>query len=84
MWWTIVKWTKIQLSEENLACQIWICGLHIKRINFAFLSSVAFGHYSYFPGWVGGGSGKIKIKDHLSPAEAETRAELRNYVPKRS
>ena len=38
----------------------------------------------YFPGWVGvggGGSGwvgQIKIKDHLSPAEAETWAELGN------
>ena len=33
-------------------------------------------------GWVGGW-GKIKIKDHLSPAEAETGAELGNtsYLP---
>ena len=31
---------------------------------------------SYFPGWVG--VGEIKIKDHLSPAETEIRAELGN------
>ena len=47
---TILKWTKIHHSEENLARQIWIWDLHIKPINFAFLSSVAFGHYLYFPG----------------------------------
>ena len=29
-------------------------------------------------GWVGGW-GKIKIKDNLSPAEAETGAELGNF-----
>ena len=33
----------------------------------------------YFPGWVGGW-GKIKIKDQLSPAEAETGAELGNIT----
>ena len=35
--------------------------------------------FSYFPGWGWGwvaGVGQIKIKDHLSPAEAETWAEL--------
>ena len=29
-----------------------------------------------------GGWGKIKIKDHLSPAETETWAELGNIQPK--
>ena len=33
----------------------------------------------YFPG-CGGGWGKIRIKDHLSPAEAETGAELGKRV----
>ena len=33
-----------------------------------------FDHFDYFP-WVGGW-GKIEIKDQLSPAEAEVRAEL--------
>ena len=37
-------------------------------------------HFLTFPGvggWVGGGGwGKIENKDHLSPAEAEIRAEL--------
>ena len=35
-----------------------------------------FDHFDYFP-WVGGW-GKIEIKDQLSPAEAEVRAELGN------
>ena len=37
------------------------------------------GHFDTFPGgggWVVGWVGDIKIIDHLSPVEAETRAEL--------
>ena len=53
--------------------------------NVAFLQIANFGHFDTFPdgwvvvcvvSWVGGG--KIKIKDHLSPAEAEIMAELGN------
>ena len=40
-----------------------------------------FDHFDTFPGWVGvGGWGKIEIKDQLSPAETEVRAELGNKV----
>ena len=36
-------------------------------------------HFLTFPGgWVVGWVGEIKINDHLSPAEAEIRAELGN------
>ena len=34
-------------------------------------------HFPLFGGWVGEW-GKIESKDHLSPAEAETRAKLGN------
>ena len=33
-------------------------------------------NFTFPGGWVDGGDGNIKIKDQLSPAEAETRAEL--------
>ena len=40
-----------------------------------------FDHFDTFPGWVGvGGWGKIEIKDQLSLAEAEVRAELRKNI----
>ena len=64
-----------------------ILGLLNKLINFALLSLVEFDHFDTFPGWVGvggrvgvGGWGKIEIKDQLSPAEAETGAELGNIT----
>ena len=50
---------------------------HIKLITFAVLNQAVFDHFGTFPvGWV---VGSIKIKDHLSPAEAEIRAELGNH-----
>ena len=57
-----------------------ILGLLNKLINFALLSLAVFDQFDTFPGvdgwgWVGGW-GKIKNKDPLSPAEAETGAEL--------
>ena len=46
-----------------------ILGLLTKLTNFAFLQIANFGHFDTFPdGWVG--AVKIKIKEHLSPAEA--------------
>ena len=65
---------EIYHSEENLACKIWIWGLHIKWMNFSFEVQLNLAIIYSFPG----GWGKIKIKDHLSPAEAETWAELGN------
>ena len=45
----------------------------MQRINFALLCLAKFGHFDTFPGrWVG----QIKIKDHLSPAEAEVGAQF--------
>ena len=56
-----------------------ILGLLSKLINCALLSLAELDQFDTFPGWVGGwvgGWGKIEIKDQLSPAEAETGAEL--------
>ena len=47
--------------------------LLIKLTNFALLSLTILDQFDTFPvGWVG----QIKIKDQLSPAKAEIRAEL--------
>ena len=45
----------------------------IRIIQLCFTKFCCIEPFSYFPG---GGWGKIENKDHLSPAEAETRAEL--------
>ena len=64
---TLVKWSLL-ITLKSLA--------KLKRL---------FGQFDTFPGgwlvvsgWMGGWMGQIKIIDHLSPAEAETRAELGN------
>ena len=44
---------------------------------FALLLLSIYNHFDTFPGG-GGWVGKIKIKNHLSPAKAEIRAELGN------
>ena len=54
-------------------------GLVIKLEYFTILILALFGFIDTFPRWMGGWS-KIKIKDHLSPAEAEIRAELGKKV----
>ena len=50
-----------------------ILGLLYRLINFALLSLAELDQFDTFPG-----RGKIEIKDHLSPAEAEIGAELGN------
>ena len=53
-----------------------ILDLLTKLTNLAFLEIANFGHFDTFPdGWKVVGV-IIKIKDHLSPAKAEIRAEL--------
>ena len=65
-------------SNCYLAPQIDNRGLIIRLEYFTVLSLALFGFVDTFPvGWVGGQS-KMKIKDHLSPVEAETGAELGN------
>ena len=51
-----------------------IWGQIVTWINFSFVTYLVFCQFGTCPG--GGGWGQIKIKDHLSPAEAEIRAEL--------
>ena len=64
------------------APQIDTRGLVIKLEYFTILILALFGFIDTFTGgWVGGQS-KIKIKDHLSPVEAEIRAELGNNYTK--
>ena len=52
--------------------------LLITWINFALVSLAVLGHFHTFPGVGWWEWGKIEIKDHLSPAEAEIGAELGN------
>ena len=55
-----------------------ILGLVNNLINFDLLCFALVGYFLTLPvGWGGlVGLGQIKIKDHLSPADAETGAEL--------
>ena len=58
-----------------------VLGLLNKLINFALLSLAEPHHFDTFPVLVGGGGvGLIEIKDQLSPAEADTGAELGNMT----
>ena len=60
-------WIEVELEDDT----DWI--LKLDQLVF---SLAMFDHFHTFPGlgWVGWG--KIEIKDHLSPAEADIRAEL--------
>ena len=62
--------------DLSLAKFIDIC-LLINIVNFVLLSLVKLGYFSTCPGkWMG----EIKNNDQLSPAEAETRAELGKII----
>ena len=61
------------------APQIDTRGLVIKLEYFTILILALFGFIDTFPGGRVGGWSKIKIKDHLSPAETEIGAELGNF-----
>ena len=72
--------TEVKLIKHNALIYFYL-GLVNNLINFDLLCFALVGYFFTFPGgWVGGwvGVGQTKIKDHLSPAEAETWAELGN------
>ena len=69
--------------DENSSYQIHYVDDIMSTYSTLFSKSYHIGPFSYFPGdgvgcEDGDGWGKIKNKDHLSPAEAETGTELGN------
>ena len=78
-WWKIITLMKIYYRDENSITSnsslSWYSILSL--IWLSLLNQfVPIWSFWYFPGWVDGWVGQIKIKDHLSLAEVEDGAEF--------
>ena len=74
----IVNCLQLKCYFKQLILDLKFYLIQIISMGLLLLQSGAFVHSDTFPRWWGGWVGQFKIKDHLSPAEAEIGAELDN------